>query len=1182
MPYIQAPGGEGEIYVPDEETARSLFPTNTATPENQDFSKNFSVGPEPWQAGYDTLLQQMGALQSQTDIYKRGSPLSADRHMQNIAKTLAKDHGITSISDIGVRYETRPAYETGSDESRTVIPEEQLPVYYNKTNNQTISSYGRMFGSENEGDGYSEYNFQPVSDGKGGTIALPVQQYSKSGMGALAQDLGPVISVVNLALMANGVPPLAVAAGNVAFQGAAGNINDIGDVLKTGAAVLVGDPGVLGAAAKVYMAYNAFDRGDVIGGLASLASALPFAGMGGLANELRFINAVKTGNIPGALTALGTMSGVFDIPLKDDLGNILKDADGVVQKVGNIKIGGQDDYITVREAVAGASIAANLLSDKPNYGLAIQMAGDLIGSKDTVIAGKAASLIEAVASDNPSAINNAVISLAGQFNRRAPGSVPIENKTANAAVAAAAPDTSTAVNQTLASTDPVTNLTASDLVARNAGNQLTSEQVAELNVANNNGLLTTDLGTGAKLDTINVSGTNTTIGNVNDDTITAGDIKPITSQISQLTSAQIAALTSTQIAALDTKVAPALASVQVTGRSSEAVGLNNDTLTDIGTKLTSQISQLTSAQIAALGSESISSLTSTQIAALDTKNVRALASVQVTGRSSEAIGLNNDTLTDIGTKTTSSLTSLTSAQIAALTSGQIDALDTKNVRALDTVTVRGTADLIGANDDTLTDTGTKTTSSLTTITSTQIPAATSGSTVLTSTQVPAATSGSTVLTSNQITTLTSNQIATGTSGSTSLTSSQIAAITTTDPRGLQTLPTSDARYWRQTGATGTGGKGGVRFFDWYDTPENRTMAPSAMTTATFGALTSKQAETIVPPAPKQYFNQATNRYYTDPTGTWRPPAGWTQTGLKGGGEVKTKHFEEGDYVSGYVPEFDSPSYGNDYGNDYSFNFDTSGQEFGNLDSAIGSGYGDSLGYDFEYDGGVMPESDVDAYLRSLPSENASYGDPDDPRNENYGNEGRAYSGKRAIDPITGSPINAKVGVPNRTISSGSNPFKGLADAAKSNPDLMRMLLAAGLGGLLGYMGRPKGIKGRGMQGSGLGLSQSQVHGAFKGMPVKRAEGGGIDGYAGGGGLHYLKSAEDGMADKIPATIDNKQPAKLSGGEFVIPADVVSHLGNGNSEAGAKQLYAMMDRIRHARTGNKKQGKQINPAKFTPK
>jgi hypothetical protein len=60
-----------------------------------------------------------------------------------------------------------------------------------------------------------------------------------------------------------------------------------------------------------------------------------------------------------------------------------------------------------------------------------------------------------------------------------------------------------------------------------------------------------------------------------------------------------------------------------------------------------------------------------------------------------------------------------------------------------------------------------------------------------------------------------------------------------------------------------------------------------------------------------------------------------------------------------------------------------------------------------------------------------------------------------------------------------------------------------------------------------------------------------------------------------------QPAKLSHGEFVIPADVVSHLGNGNSDAGAKVLYKMMDRVRHARTGNKKQGKRINPEKFTP-
>lgn len=80
---------------------------------------------------------------------------------------------------------------------------------------------------------------------------------------------------------------------------------------------------------------------------------------------------------------------------------------------------------------------------------------------------------------------------------------------------------------------------------------------------------------------------------------------------------------------------------------------------------------------------------------------------------------------------------------------------------------------------------------------------------------------------------------------------------------------------------------------------------------------------------------------------------------------------------------------------------------------------------------------------------------------------------------------------------------------------------------------------------------------------------------------YLNGSTDGMADKIPANIEGRQPAKLSHGEFVVPADVVSHLGNGNSEAGAKRLYDMMDKIRHARTGTKKQGKQINPNKYLP-
>jgi len=80
---------------------------------------------------------------------------------------------------------------------------------------------------------------------------------------------------------------------------------------------------------------------------------------------------------------------------------------------------------------------------------------------------------------------------------------------------------------------------------------------------------------------------------------------------------------------------------------------------------------------------------------------------------------------------------------------------------------------------------------------------------------------------------------------------------------------------------------------------------------------------------------------------------------------------------------------------------------------------------------------------------------------------------------------------------------------------------------------------------------------------------------------YLDGQGDGMSDSIPATIEGKQPARLADGEFVVPADVVSHLGNGSSKAGSKRLYAMLDKVRRARTGHAKQGKQINPNKYMP-
>ena len=95
--------------------------------------------------------------------------------------------------------------------------------------------------------------------------------------------------------------------------------------------------------------------------------------------------------------------------------------------------------------------------------------------------------------------------------------------------------------------------------------------------------------------------------------------------------------------------------------------------------------------------------------------------------------------------------------------------------------------------------------------------------------------------------------------------------------------------------------------------------------------------------------------------------------------------------------------------------------------------------------------------------------------------------------------------------------------------------------------------------------------------------------AAGGGLmslpstkgYYLGGTTNGMADMIPASINGSQPAALSDGEFVIPADVVSAIGGGNSNAGAKQFYNMMDRVRQQAYGRKGQIKPVDLNKTFP-
>jgi hypothetical protein len=70
----------------------------------------------------------------------------------------------------------------------------------------------------------------------------------------------------------------------------------------------------------------------------------------------------------------------------------------------------------------------------------------------------------------------------------------------------------------------------------------------------------------------------------------------------------------------------------------------------------------------------------------------------------------------------------------------------------------------------------------------------------------------------------------------------------------------------------------------------------------------------------------------------------------------------------------------------------------------------------------------------------------------------------------------------------------------------------------------------------------------------------------------LKGPGDGVSDSIPASIGGRRPARLADGEFVIPARIVSELGNGSTEAGARQLYAMMDRVQKRRRKSVGKGK----------
>ena len=185
--------------------------------------------------------------------------------------------------------------------------------------------------------------------------------------------------------------------------------------------------------------------------------------------------------------------------------------------------------------------------------------------------------------------------------------------------------------------------------------------------------------------------------------------------------------------------------------------------------------------------------------------------------------------------------------------------------------------------------------------------------------------------------------------------------------------------------------------------------------------------------------------------------------------------------------------------------------------------------------------------------------------------------KESMDsPSRGNASTASTGL-KKILEEINKAIKGTIGV--SGTDLTKGLLAA----YLAKKAYDEGQEARNYRrGATMGTNApvTATRNAFQGTKYS-ATGGGIGSLDMAQG-RYLGGTTDGMADKIPAHIDNRRPAALSDGEFVIPADVVSHLGNGNSSAGAKRLYKMMDDIRAARTGTTKQGRQINPNKFLPR
>ena len=196
---------------------------------------------------------------------------------------------------------------------------------------------------------------------------------------------------------------------------------------------------------------------------------------------------------------------------------------------------------------------------------------------------------------------------------------------------------------------------------------------------------------------------------------------------------------------------------------------------------------------------------------------------------------------------------------------------------------------------------------------------------------------------------------------------------------------------------------------------------------------------------------------------------------------------------------------------------TTGQVAGivGLAGVLNSLFGKSGGSGVGYTGGI-PQYTATRTMNPIPTTVTNAANQTVPRRPGSG--GITY-----FSPMVYSPYTGTAATDSTTVTPGTTA------APTTNPDIVTSPPAIARGGLIG------------MASGGITS---------------------LVGYSDGGQL--LRGPGDGVSDNIPAIIGRRQPARLADGEFVVPARIVSELGNGSTEAGARKLYAMMDRVKKSR------------------